>query len=95
LQLWYEEKGVGCPEALAAFDLLNEQLRADGIGQHFLVGHSHFMIETMDMATLRMVWQHSVMPLMDEYFFNQPERLGKYAFDVIIKQAQQQLQTEE
>jgi len=95
LQRWYEDNGVGSPEALGMFELLNEQLHEDGIGKHFLIGHSHFMLEDMDRETLESVWHHSVTPLLDEYFFNQDERLAKYGFDSMLEQARQRFEIEE
>lgn len=95
LQAWYEQNGAECVEAIEAFALLNEQLRQDGIGHHFLVGHSHFMVKGMNVEVLENVWRYTIEPLVEEYFFSKPETLSKYSFEAVIKQIQEQLRTEE
>jgi uncharacterized protein (DUF2461 family) len=59
-------------------DLLNRQLDRDGIEWHLHIGHSHFMRKDLDEAHIRLVWKHSVMPTLEEYFYRQPERLQSY-----------------
>lgn len=84
LRLYFE--GYGNPEMAWTADLLeetNRQLGRDGIEWHLHIGHSHFMREELDDATLERVWKHSVMPTLEEYFYRQPERLKAYHLDAL------------
>ncbi len=61
------------------FETLNERLRRER-GPQQQVGHSYFMVPDLDAARLRVVWEHHVRPLIEEYFPGQPERAaGAYA----------------
>jgi uncharacterized protein (DUF2461 family) len=69
---------------LALFERLNARLRGD-LGPSAQVGHSYFMVEDLDDARLRVVWQHHIWPLLDEHFATRPERLGDYALDRLLE----------
>ncbi len=69
--------------ATALFDRLNARLRAD-LGPQAQVGHSYFMAPDLDEARLRLVWQHHVRPLLDEYFAGQPGRAAAYDLDQML-----------
>jgi MoxR-like ATPase len=62
---------------LAVFERLNARLAAEA-GPQARVGHSYFMVEGLDEAKLRMVWQHHVRPLLDEAHAGQPGRAASY-----------------
>jgi hypothetical protein len=59
------------------FERLNSRLRAD-LGPQQQVGHSYFMVPDLDAARLRVVWDHHVRPLLEEYFMGHPERAAAY-----------------
>jgi hypothetical protein len=69
--------------AVALFERLNARLQAD-LGPHAQVGHSYFMAPDLDEARLRLVWQHHVRPLVDEYFAGQPGRAAAYDLDRLL-----------
>ena len=69
--------------ATALFERLNARLRAD-LGPQAQVGHSYFMTPDLDEARLRLVWQHHVRPLLDEYFAGQPGRAAAYDLDQLL-----------
>jgi hypothetical protein len=69
--------------AADVLELANAQLREDGIEWHLHVGHSHFMRPDLDDARVRLIWDHSVLPTLEEYFYRQPERLAAYQLDVL------------
>lgn len=75
-------EGNGNPDMAWLADLLelaNQRLsQQDGIEWHLHIGHSHFMQVDMDEAVLRLVWNHSVLPTLEEYLYRQPERLRSY-----------------
>jgi MoxR-like ATPase len=67
---------------VALFERLNARLRAD-LGPACQVGHSYFMVPELDEARLRVVWQHHVRPLLEEYFTGHPERAAAYELDAL------------
>jgi DNA polymerase III delta prime subunit len=67
---------------LSVFDRLNAKLAAEA-GLHARIGHSYFMVEGLDEAKLRMIWQHHVRPVIDELHAAQPGRAA--AYDAILE----------
>jgi len=62
------------------FVLLNEKLTKE-IDKHHTIGHSFFVHETMDSARLRNIWDEEILPLIEDYFFDQPDMAEKYQFE--------------
>jgi MoxR-like ATPase len=67
-------------EVVALFGRLNARLRED-LGPQPQVGHSYFMVPDLDEGRLAVLWEHHVLPLLEEYFAGQPGRLSAYALD--------------
>jgi 5-methylcytosine-specific restriction protein B len=73
----YYDKGTAVlevPDLVAGFVELNRRLET-AIDRHHGVGHSFFMRERLDSKTLEGVWDRQVRPLIDEYFFDEPNRV--------------------
>jgi hypothetical protein len=65
------------------FEKLN-QLVSQAVGdRHLQVGHSYFMVEDMTPGRLEKIWIQQIMPLLEEYFFNEAEELEKFKFNDI------------
>lgn len=62
------------PDLVEGFIELNARLES-AIDRHHGIGHSFFMRDHLDAATLDSVWQRQVRPLIDEYFFDEPHRV--------------------
>lgn len=62
------------------FELLNQRLEAD-IDRHHTIGHSFFVSDVMDLSVLHGVWDHELLPLIEDYFFDQPDKVSEYSFD--------------
>lgn len=71
------------PKVVALFETLNRNL-ADDLGSGFQVGHSYFMVPSLDPGQLRVVWDHHVRPLLNEYFAAYPKRLTAYDLDALM-----------
>jgi 5-methylcytosine-specific restriction enzyme B len=54
------------------FDALNRELTTR-IDRHHTVGHAFFMAPEMSTERLRAVWNRKIGPLLEEYFFDQPD----------------------
>jgi uncharacterized protein (DUF2461 family) len=64
-------------KVVTLFERLNGNLLRD-LGPRHQVGHSYFMVADLDDVRLRVVWEHQVLPLLEEYFAGQPGRLAAY-----------------
>jgi 5-methylcytosine-specific restriction protein B len=59
---------------LQLFLALNARIRKE-LGEHFQIGHSYFMQPDVATATGRKrIWDHAVLPLLEEYFYNRRDR---------------------
>ena len=45
------------------------------VDRHHEIGHTYFMRDGMDWPKLRTVMYHEVIPLLEEYFYNEPHQL--------------------
>ena len=61
--------------------LLNENLQQDGIDWHLQIGHSHFMKENLDNNGLEMIWEYTILPTLEEYFYRDPKKLSRYQLE--------------
>jgi len=83
LKQWLEQH---CPEHAAVADLLetlNAELLKERVEKNLLVGHSHFMKQGLDEGMVQLIWEHSIMPLLEEYFYASPEKLKRFGYDQI------------
>jgi 5-methylcytosine-specific restriction protein B len=83
LSAFLEDKNPEMSWVAQLLDLVNRQLEDDGIEWHRHIGHSHFMQEGLDYARLHLIWKHTIMPSLEEYFYRQPERLQDYGLEVL------------
>ena len=62
------------------FTKLNANLTA-AIDRHHTIGHTFFMAPKFDAAALRRTWNHQLAPLIEDYFFDQPDVAASYTLD--------------
>jgi hypothetical protein len=60
-------------------DLANEKLG----DEHAAIGPSHFMLDDLDESWVKTVWMHSIIPMIEERYFTEPQRVGEYKFEVL------------
>ena len=82
LERYYEKNTNEVPDLIAGFESLNAQLEAL-LGRHHLIGHTFFMRSTFTAALLRQVWLRQVFPLIEEYFFDQPDIASQFDVEEI------------
>ena len=63
------------------FARLNESLGKDGVEAERLVGHAHFMSQNLSDEFLQLIWEGTIEPLVNEYFFADPDKTKRYAYD--------------
>jgi len=66
-----EEMAIEVPKLLATMNARITRL----IDRDHEIGHTYFMKKGMDWSTLRTVIYHEIIPLLQEYFYNEPQRL--------------------
>ena len=67
-------------ELFTGFENLNKKLLGD-LDKHFTIGHSYFMTDTMSKAQMRNTWSQEIFPLIEEYFFDQEDRISEYGLN--------------
>lgn len=65
---------------LKGFVDLNEQLTKD-LDRHHTIGHSYFMTSEPSVGYLQNQWKRQLHPLIEDYFFDQPDKAAEYTFD--------------
>jgi hypothetical protein len=70
--------------AVQLFQRVNEVLRRKSDFPHDMIGHSFFMHPGLDEPLLRIRYQYSVVPLVEEMLYDQPELIDRdFDFDVL------------
>ena len=60
------------PDLLIGFEALNAAL-TDELDRHHTIGHTFFIASVMSTERLKRVWDRKIQPLIEEYFFDQPD----------------------
>ena len=80
LRRWLAEKAPHMQWVADVLDRANEKL---GRHRHAAIGPSHFMRDSLDDAAVKRIWQHSVLPYVEERLFGEGDRLGEFALDAL------------
>lgn len=72
LTRFYSTRHNDVPDLFEGFVDLNDRL-ADLIDRHHTIGHTFFMSDGFTSSKLRHVWYRQLQPLIEEYFFDQPD----------------------
>ncbi|WP_166902439.1 AAA family ATPase [Mycobacterium sp. DL440] len=75
-----EENLSDVDDLVDGFQILNHKL-SDHIDDHHTIGHSFFMRSTYTANDLRRTWYRQILPLLSEYFFDQPALVDEFSFD--------------
>ena len=59
-------------ELFDGFERLNAEL-TEALDRHHTIGHTYFMAEELTEELLAHVWRRQLAPLIEEYFFDQPD----------------------
>lgn len=83
LQRYYDAPGREneVPDLIDGFQALNQKL-TDDLDRHHTIGQTFFMNDRMTPERLRSTWRRQLAPLIEEYFFDQPDVAADYAFEV-------------
>jgi len=89
LRAWFDNQGeVQLSWVADLLELLNQQLENDQISWHLQIGHSHWMVKdgNLDEEKITLIWDHSIRPTLEEYFYKSAANLDRYTLDY-LKQA--------
>lgn len=53
--------------------------------RHLAIGPSHFMRPDLDEEWVGLIWDHAVLPYLEEHFFGDPEELNRFKLDALRK----------
>jgi 5-methylcytosine-specific restriction endonuclease McrBC GTP-binding regulatory subunit McrB len=82
LSRYYETRVNHVPDLIAGFEQLNAQLK-EALDEFHTIGQTFFMADEMTADKLRQVWRRKLLPLIQEYFFDQPDRVAEYQLEVL------------
>jgi 5-methylcytosine-specific restriction protein B len=95
LERWLRRNGCRVTDVPRLLDRLNQELQNAGVDRNLLVGHSYFMRPNLDPDALRRIWERSVVPALEDHFYNQIERLDQFSYDEFVEPDLDELQIEE
>ena len=49
-----------------------------------LIGHTFFMKEKLDKDELRHIWKRKIEPQLEEYFYDDEQKLANFQFDTLF-----------
>jgi 5-methylcytosine-specific restriction protein B len=59
---------------------------------HLAIGHSFFIDEALDERQVREIWQHAILPTIEEHYFGQPDRVRRFDLERLRSGEQEPLQ---
>jgi hypothetical protein len=83
LRRWLQHNKPELEWVADAVDTVNATLPDPNLG----IGPSHFLKENLNEDWVRLTWEHSVLPYLEDQFLGEEDRLADYAFDVVRAKA--------
>jgi 5-methylcytosine-specific restriction enzyme B len=80
LARFYETHQNQVDGLVGGFESLNERLSGE-LDRHHTIGHTFFMKDPMTARSLERVWKRQIQPLIEEYFFDQPNIAQEFALE--------------
>jgi 5-methylcytosine-specific restriction enzyme B len=77
LRRWLAEENPRMEDVADLVDRTNSMLD----DQHAGIGPSYFMRDSLDEEWLELIWQHQIMPYLEEHFFGEPDRLSDFKLE--------------
>lgn len=93
LDRWLRAKG-GRVSIARFLDAVNVELRKH-VGEHLLIGPSHFMKTDLSDPSLRRIWTYNVFPLIEEQLWGQQAEVERWRWDAVCERFEAELATVE
>lgn len=81
LQTYLEAGEIEAADVVDGLRSLNQQLAAQ-LDRHHTIGHAFFMRPGLSWADVRRIWQRKINPLIEEYFFDQPDLAASFRLEL-------------
>jgi len=78
LKSYHEDENVNVTKLIALLKKLNTDIG----DPHYEIGHSFFMVDNIE-EQLQDIWQMEIIPYLEEYFFDQPDKIKDYTWDKV------------
>jgi len=75
LERYFSSIALPSAAVIEGLSRLNEHLTRD-LDRHHTIGHSFFMRNDMSPKVLREIWMRKLLPLIEEYYYDQPDGMG-------------------
>ncbi|MEK0267137.1 DUF3578 domain-containing protein [Stenotrophomonas rhizophila] len=75
LERYFSSIALPSAAVIEGLSRLNGHLTRD-LDRHHTIGHSFFMRNDMSPKVLREVWMRKLLPLIEEYYYDQPDGMG-------------------
>jgi hypothetical protein len=79
LERFFARNPLHVPNLISGFEELNTALEGE-LDRHHTIGHTFFMKSGLDRRALIAIWERKVYPLIEEYFFDQPDIAREFKF---------------
>lgn len=80
LRRYYQHHTTEVDNLIEGFDNLNSALE-EQLDRHHTIGHTFFMVSPMTRQELDRIWRRKVAPLIEEYFFDQPDMAREFTLE--------------
>jgi 5-methylcytosine-specific restriction enzyme B len=81
LRRWLAD-GNGSPAIADFLDAVNADL-LPLVGEHLLIGPSHFMRPRLSQEALRRIWDYNVFPLIEEQLWGDQDAIGRWRWEQV------------
>ncbi len=80
LERFYKTRTNEIPDLVNGFEALNAELQ-NLLDRHHTIGQTFFMANPLTVTYLRKAWDRKIRPLIEEYFFDQPDVAISFTVD--------------
>ena len=82
LRNWLNDKAPDMAWVADVVDRANDKLN----DRNAAIGPSYFMKDNLDQATVERIWEHSVLPYIEERLFGEEDTRSKFSLDALRRQ---------
>jgi 5-methylcytosine-specific restriction enzyme B len=80
LERYFETRDCFVENLVDGFKQLNVDLQSR-LDRHHRIGHAFFMRDGLDRKALAALWHRKIFPLIEEYFFDQPDVAAQFTLE--------------
>lgn len=77
LRRWLTKRKPALTWLADVVDRANEELGEE----HLAIGPSYFLVEDLDERLVEEIWEHAILPTVEDHYFGQPDRLDDFRLE--------------